>query len=167
MAIDTCVENFSGTVLKALAASTTKSCPLDDPRYPIPASIQDVISLKNRLQRQWQITRESQGQPPAEVGDPPAQRLEKRAVERNTWIPRPRRPIAVEDDQMGDESSYSISPLVTPGESFSQTLKKPQPLSTVWRLSFSWRPILRSWKLLRLLTWHWGSTPWPLPVNQS
>jgi hypothetical protein len=84
MAIDTCVENFSGAVLKALAASTTKSCPLDDPRYPIPASIQDVISLKNRLQRQWQITRESQGQPPAEVGDLPAQRLEKRAVERNT-----------------------------------------------------------------------------------
>jgi hypothetical protein len=31
MAIDTCVENFSGAVLQALAASTPKSRPLDDP----------------------------------------------------------------------------------------------------------------------------------------
>ena len=31
MAIDTCVENFSGAVLKALAASTPKRLPRDDP----------------------------------------------------------------------------------------------------------------------------------------
>ena len=34
MAIDTCVENFSGAVLKALAASSPKQCPRDDPRPP-------------------------------------------------------------------------------------------------------------------------------------
>jgi len=36
-------------------------------------------------------------------------------VESDTRIPPSRRPIAVEDDQAGDESSYSVSPLVTPG----------------------------------------------------
>ena len=30
-------------------------------------------------------------------------------------IPPSRKPIAVEDDQAGDKSSYSVSPLVTPG----------------------------------------------------
>jgi len=58
MAIDTCDENFSGSVLKALAASTTKCRPRDDPRPPIPAGIQDEIRLKNRLRRQWQFTRD-------------------------------------------------------------------------------------------------------------
>jgi len=53
MAIDTCVENVSGAVLKALAASTFKRRPRDDPWPPIPAGIQDEIRLKNRLQRQW------------------------------------------------------------------------------------------------------------------
>jgi hypothetical protein len=57
MAIDTCVENFSGAVLKALAASTPKRRPRDDPRPPIPDGIQDEILLKNRLRRRWQITR--------------------------------------------------------------------------------------------------------------
>ena len=36
-------------------------------------------------------------------------------------------------------------PLVTPGESLSQTLRKPKPLATIWRLSFSQLTILRSW----------------------
>jgi len=58
MAIDKWVENFSGAVLKALAASTLKRRPRDNPRPPIPAGIQDEISLKNRLRRQWQITRD-------------------------------------------------------------------------------------------------------------
>ena len=58
MAIDTCVENFSGAVLKALAASNPKRRPRDDPRPPVPAGIQDEIRLKNRLRKQWQITRE-------------------------------------------------------------------------------------------------------------
>jgi hypothetical protein len=59
MAIDTCVENFSGAVLKALEASTPKRRPRADPQPPIPAGIQDEIRLKNRLRRQWQVTRDS------------------------------------------------------------------------------------------------------------
>jgi len=47
MAIDTCVEDFSSTVLMAVAASTPKCCPRDDPRPPILAGIQDEIRLKN------------------------------------------------------------------------------------------------------------------------
>ena len=35
-------------------------------------------------------------------------------MERHARIPRSRGPIAVEDDQAGNESSYSISPLVIP-----------------------------------------------------
>jgi hypothetical protein len=58
MAIGTCVENFSGAVLKALAASTPKRRPRADPRPPIPVGIQDEIRLKNRLRRQWQVTRD-------------------------------------------------------------------------------------------------------------
>jgi len=58
MEIDTCVENYSGAGLKALAASTPKCRSRDDPRPPIPAGIQDEIRLKNRLRRQWQITRD-------------------------------------------------------------------------------------------------------------
>jgi len=58
MAIDTYVENFSGAVLKALAASTPKRCPRADTRPPIPAGIQDEIRLKNRLRKQWQVNRD-------------------------------------------------------------------------------------------------------------
>jgi hypothetical protein len=57
MAIDTCVENFSGAVLKALAASTPKCRPRDDPRPPIPAGIPYEIRPKTQLRRRWQITR--------------------------------------------------------------------------------------------------------------
>ena len=57
---------------------------------------------------------ESRSQPPAEVSDPPAQRVEERPVECHTRIPRSRRPVAVEDGQAGDESSYSVS-LRSPG----------------------------------------------------
>jgi endonuclease/exonuclease/phosphatase family metal-dependent hydrolase len=58
MAIDTCVENFSEAVLRALSASTPKCRPRDDPRPSIPAGIQDEIRLNNRLRRRWQITRD-------------------------------------------------------------------------------------------------------------
>ena len=58
MTIDTCLENFSSAVLKALAASTPKRRPRPNPRPPIPAGIHDEIRLKNRLQRQWQVTRD-------------------------------------------------------------------------------------------------------------
>jgi hypothetical protein len=42
----------------ALEVSTPKSRPRADPRPPIPARIQDEIRLKNRLRRQWQLTRD-------------------------------------------------------------------------------------------------------------
>jgi hypothetical protein len=58
MAIDKCVENFSGAVLKALAVYTPKRRPREVRRPPIPAGIQDEIRLKNWLRRQWQITRD-------------------------------------------------------------------------------------------------------------
>jgi hypothetical protein len=56
--IDTCVEEMSSAILEALAASVPEGRPRDDPRPPIPACIQDEIRLKNRLRRQWQITRD-------------------------------------------------------------------------------------------------------------
>ena len=43
MEIDTCV-NFSGAVLNALAASTSKFRPRDDPQLPIPPGIQNEIA---------------------------------------------------------------------------------------------------------------------------
>jgi hypothetical protein len=58
MAIDMCVENFSGAVLKTLVTSTPKRRPRADPRPPKTAGIQDEIRLKNRLRGQWQVTRE-------------------------------------------------------------------------------------------------------------
>ena len=91
MAIDTCVENFCGAVPKVLAVSTPKRRPRDDPPPLVPAGIQDDIRLKNRLQRQWQITRdptESRGQMPSKIGDPLTQRVEKRPMEHYTRIPR-------------------------------------------------------------------------------
>ena len=41
MAIDTCVDNFSGSILNALAVLTPKRRRRDDSRPPIPAGIQD------------------------------------------------------------------------------------------------------------------------------
>jgi hypothetical protein len=58
IAINTCVENFSGAILKALAAPTPKCRPRVDPWPPIPVVIQDEISLKYRLRRWWQVTRD-------------------------------------------------------------------------------------------------------------
>jgi hypothetical protein len=58
MAIDKCVENFSGAVLKAPPASNPKCRPSDDPRPPITAGIQDEIRLKNQLWRRWQDARD-------------------------------------------------------------------------------------------------------------
>jgi hypothetical protein len=58
IAIDTFVEKFSGAVLKALASSTPKCRPRDNPRPPITAGIQNEIRLKNRLWRQWRFTRD-------------------------------------------------------------------------------------------------------------
>ena len=58
MDIVTCVEDFSGTILGALEASTPKRRPIGDPRSQILAGIQDEIRLKNRLRRRWQVSRD-------------------------------------------------------------------------------------------------------------
>jgi len=50
MAIDKCVDNFSGAVLKALVASIPKRRPREDQYPQIPFGIQDDIRLKTRLQ---------------------------------------------------------------------------------------------------------------------
>jgi len=57
-------------------------------------------------------------------------------VECYTGIHRSRRPITVEDDHAGDESSYSIPPLGTPGGYALSDSVKAKPLQTVWRLGF-------------------------------
>jgi hypothetical protein len=59
MAIDTCFENFFGSVLMALAVSTHKCRPRDDPRPPIPGIIQDEMRLKNRIRRSWSVTKDT------------------------------------------------------------------------------------------------------------
>jgi hypothetical protein len=58
VAIDTCFENLSSAVLKALAASTPKNQPHEYLRFPIPAGIQDEICLNKQLQGQLQVTRD-------------------------------------------------------------------------------------------------------------
>jgi hypothetical protein len=58
-AIDKFVEELTTAIQEATAASPLKPRHLADPRYPQPAGIQDEIRLKNRLRRQWQITRDS------------------------------------------------------------------------------------------------------------
>ena len=58
-------------------------------------------------------------------------------MERDAQITRSRRPNAVEDDQTLDERPYSISPCLSRRESLSESLRKPKPSLTVWRLSFS------------------------------
>ena len=65
----------------------------------------------------------------------PHQRLEKRPVEGVTRICRPKRPIVVEDDQTGVETSYSNFSLVTLVETLS--VKNAKTLPRFWRLSFT------------------------------
>jgi len=141
MAIDTCVENFSGAVLKALAASTPKCRPRDGPRPPIPAGIRDEIRLKNRLRRQWQITRDPALK--AEVN-----RLQRSVTRRlNEWR-NDQWSTTLESLDPEDQSLWRMpkrvmrvptpSPPWSPqGESLSQTPRKPKPLPTIWRLNVS------------------------------
>jgi len=157
VAIDTCVVKFSGAVLKALAASTPKRRPRDDPRPPVPAGIQDEIRLKNRLRRLRQITREPALK--AEVN-----RLQRSVTRRlNEWR-NDQWSATLESLDPEEQSLWRMTKRVmrvpTPsppwppqGELLSQTLRKLKPLQTIWRLSFSRCAILRSRLLLRRLTW--------------
>ena len=140
MAIDTCVDNFSGAVLKALAASP-KCCPRDDPRPSIPAGIQDEIRLKNQLRRRWQVIGDHALK--AEVN-----RLQRSLTRRlNEWR-NDQWSSTLDSLDPEDQSIWRMTkramrfptpspPLVTPGESLSQTFRKWKHLTTIWRLSFS------------------------------
>ena len=157
MDIDTCVENFSGAILGALNASTPKRRPIGDPRPQNPAGIQDEIGLKNRLRRRWQVTRDPA--PKAEVN-----RIQMSVTRRlNEWR-NGQWSATLESLNPEDQSPWKMSkrvmrvltptpPLVTPGDTLSQTLRKRTPSPTVWRLSFNQSPFLRSRPSLRRLTW--------------
>jgi len=85
------------------------------------------------------LRNESRCIPRAEVGDLPAQRVEKRPVNRYTRIRRSQRPIADEDDQAGDKIPYSISPQVTLGEiSLLESVKSEAPADN---LEAQFRPV--------------------------
>ena len=122
--IDACVENFSGVILRALAASTPERRPGGDPRPQIPAGIQNGIRLKNRLRRRWQVTRD------------PALRAVfnrlHRSVSRRLNVWRKERWKTTleslnpeyEDVQASDENLHSVSPLTTPrGIALSDSVK--------------------------------------------
>ena len=59
MAIGTCIENFSVSVRKALAASTPKRRLRDDRRLQTPAGIADDIRLKIQLRKHRRMTRDT------------------------------------------------------------------------------------------------------------
>ena len=65
--------------------------------------------------------------------------MQKRPVQRNTRVPRSQRPIAVEDDQAGDESTYSIFPLVTPRGIALSDAEKAEALAD--RLETHFQPV--------------------------
>jgi len=50
-------------------------------------------------------------------------------VECHTRIPGSQRPVVVEDDQAGDEISYSVCPLVTPREIALSDSEKAEALA--------------------------------------
>jgi len=137
IAIDTCVEKISGAVLKALADSTPKCRPRGDPRPPIPAGIHDEIRLKTRLRRQWQVTRDPAVR--AEV-----KRLQRSVTRRlNDWR-NDQWSATLESLDPEDQSIWRMTKRVMrvstpappshPGESPSQTLRKPKSLLTLWGL---------------------------------
>jgi hypothetical protein len=141
MAIDICVENFTGPVLKALATSTPKRLPRDDPWSLVPAGIQDEIRLKNRLRRRWQLTRF----PALKAEVIRLQRLVTRRLNdrgNDQWRAK------LECLNPEDQSLWRVtnrvmrvptpsSPWSTQGESPSQIPKKQKQLATIWRLRFS------------------------------
>jgi hypothetical protein len=57
-AIDKCVQELTGAIQEVTAASAPKRRHRANPRLPLPASVKDEIRLKNRLRRQWKVTRD-------------------------------------------------------------------------------------------------------------
>jgi len=141
MEIDTCVDNVSSAVLMVLVTSTPKRRPRDDSPPPITAGIQDEIRLKNRLRRQWQITRG----PALKAGVNRLQRSVTRSINerRNEQWSSTLKSLDPEDQSLW-RMTKRVMKVPTPsppcslqGGSLSQTRRKPKPLPTFWRLSFS------------------------------
>ena len=170
MAIDTFVEKFSSPFLKTLAASTPKGDPRDDPRHSKPAGIRDEIRLKNWLRRYCQTTRDLALR--AEINH--LQSLVPRLL--NEWR-NVQGSATLESLDHEDQSMWRMTkgqwtflihlPLVTSWDSLFQTLGKPKPLPTVWKLRFSHGLIFRSRQLLRWLTCRRDPISWPLQTNQT
>ena len=168
VAFDTCVENLTGSDLNALAPSTRKRRPLDDPRPPIPAGIRSE-SLNNRLWRKMQNTRNL-------VPRTMFNRLHKSVTRRlNDWR-NDNRSSTVKSLDPKDQSMWRVtkrvmrlptpySPCTPRGEKLTQILRKPKSVTTVWILRFSWWQIFRSRQLLKWLTWRSDLTSWPLTTN--
>ena len=58
-------------------------------------------------------------------------------------------------------------PWLPRGVSLSRTQRKPNPWPSVWRLSVSWKPFLRSWHLLRCVKWRYVLLPDPIQRIQA
>jgi hypothetical protein len=120
---------------KGLAASTPKSRPWDDPRPPVSADMHKEIAWKNGCGCNGRLAGTPLwGQSPAWIGNPLAEWVEERPVECDTWTHWSWRPITVQDDQTGDERSYSVSFLVTPWVTLYHTLRKRKSWRIAWRL---------------------------------
>jgi hypothetical protein len=157
MAIDTWVENFSGAILEALAASTPKRRPRADPRPPVPAGIQDKIRVKNWLRRQWLFTRDPILK--AEVN-----RLQRSVTCRlNEWR-NDQWSATLESLDPEDQSLWKMtkrvmkvptpsSPLVTPGGIAVSDSEKAEAFADTLETQFQPVPILRSRRLLRRFMW--------------
>jgi len=125
----------------SVAASTPKCRPRDDQRPPIPVGIQNEIRLKNWLRRRWHVSRDPALK--AEVN-----RLQRSVTRRlNEWR-NDKWSATFESLDPEDQSLWRMTkrvmrvptpstPWLPRGESLSQILRKPKPLPTIWRLSFS------------------------------
>ena len=79
-------------------------------------------------------------------------------MERDTRIPRSSGPIAVEDDQAADESSYSISPLFTPGGLALSDSEKAEALAE--NLETQFQPVTDPSvpAAIEMVSWRWDPT---------
>jgi hypothetical protein len=79
-AIDKCVEELTFDIQEATAASAPKCRPQADPRPPLNASIQVEEPVAEEVASHEGPRAESPGQPPPEVGDLLAERVDERTV---------------------------------------------------------------------------------------
>jgi hypothetical protein len=140
-AIDKCVEEMTSAIQEATAASVPKRRPRADPRPPLPASIQDEICLKNRLRRQWQVTRDPALKPSSTAskdGGLLAQRVAERIVELHRGILGQRGLVAMEEVKEGDASSHSFATIASAGGLAHSDSEKAENLANWLENQFSW-----------------------------